>query len=91
MGWLLTIDQLDSMIIDPNALREFETKSGENAKSTYLSGTFVGAFLAIKPAIGWTSNGEELDDAMELSDVTCTTKNLISGSSSAAADSEVYG
>ena len=29
-----------------------ETESGENAKSTYLSETFVRAFLAIKPAIG---------------------------------------
>ena len=69
-------------------LGEFETKSGEYAKLTYSSGTFVGASLAIKPAIGSTSSGEELGDASELSDATCTTKISLSGSSTAAANSE---
>ena len=46
-----SIDQLDSMIIDPRALREFETKSEESAKLTYSSKTFIRASLAIKPAI----------------------------------------
>ena len=45
------IDQLNSMIIDPRTLEEFETKSGESTKSTYSSETFVGVSLAIKPAI----------------------------------------
>ena len=79
MTWMV-INQLDSMIVDPSVLREFGSQSGENAKSTYLSGTFVGAFSAIKPAIwglreGWTLNasGEELDDATELTDPTWTT------------------
>ena len=76
------------MIVDPGMLGQFETKSGENAKSTYSSGTFVRASLAIKPAIGLTSSGEELGDASELSDATCTTKVSLSGSSAAAANSE---
>ena len=61
--------------------------SEKNAKLTYLSGTFVGASLAIKPAIGSTSSGEELGNASELSDATCTTKVLLSESSTAAANS----
>ena len=70
-----------------------DTKSEENtfAKSTYSMGTFVGASSAVKPAIGWTSSGEELGNATKLSDATCTTKVSLSGSSSAAANSEVYG
>ena len=87
---MLTIDQLDSMIIDPSALGEFETKSGENAKSTYLSKTFVGAFLATKPAIGSKLSGEELGDVLKLGDTTCSTKVSLSGSSATAPNSEVY-
>ena len=78
------------MIIDPSALREFETKSGMNTKSTYLLGTFVGAFLAIKAAIGLTSSGEKLGNTLELSDATCTTKVSLYRSSATAANSEVY-
>ena len=76
------------MIVDPGVLGQFETKSGENAKLTYSSGTFVGASLAIKPAIGSTSSGEELGNASELSDVTCTTKVSLSESSATVANSE---
>ena len=76
------------MIIDPGVLGQFETKSGENAKSTYSLRTLVRASLAIKSAIGSTSSGEELGDALELSDATCITKVLLSGSSAAAANSE---
>ena len=35
--WMV-IDQLDSMIVDPSVLEEFETKSGRNAKSAYPRG-----------------------------------------------------
>ena len=63
---------------------QFETKSGENAKSTYLLRTFVQAFLTIKPAIGSISSGEKLGNTLELSDATCTTKVSFSGSSAAA-------
>ena len=74
------------MIIDPNILGEFETKSGENAKSIYLLGTFIRASLAIKPAIRLTLTGEKLGDILELSDATCIIKVLLSGSSTAAAN-----
>ena len=76
------------MVVDLSVLGEFETKSEEYAKSTYSLGTFVGASLAIKPAIGSTSSGEELGNTSELSDATCTTKVSLSGSSTAAANSE---
>ena len=76
----MVIDQLDSMIVDPDVLGEFGSQSGENAKLTYLSETFVEASSAIKLAIwslreGWTSSmsGEELGNATELTDPTWTT------------------
>ena len=76
------------MIVDPGVLGQFETKSGENANSTYSSRTFVRASLAIKPTIRLTSSGEELGDTSELSDATCTMKVSLSGSSTTAANSE---
>ena len=88
---MLTIDQLDSMTIDLSALGEFKTKSGENAKSTYSSKTFVRASSTIKLAIGLKLSGKELGDASELSDATCTTKVSLSGLSATAANSEVHG
>ena len=78
------------MIIDPNALEEFETKSGKNAKLTYSSETFVRTSLAIKPAIGSTLSKEKLGNALELSDATCTTKVSLFGLSTTAANSEIY-
>ena len=50
MTWMV-IDQLDSMIVDLSVLGESGSQSRENAKLTYLSKTFVGGSLAIKPAI----------------------------------------
>ena len=79
------------MSIDLNALGEFETKSGENAKSIYSLGTFVRASFAIKPAIGLISSREELGNALKLSDTMYTTKVSLSGSIAAAVNSEVYG
>ena len=60
------------MIVDPVCLGSSKAKSEEitSAKSAYLAGTFVRAFLAIKSAIRWTSNGEELGNATELTDST---------------------
>ena len=78
------------MIVDPSMLGLFETKSGKNAKLLYSLETFVRASLAIKPTIGSTLREEELGDASEWSDATCTTKVSLSGSSAAATNSEVY-
>ena len=73
--------------VDSSVFGEFETKSEENGKLTYSSGTFVGAFLAIKPAIGSTSSGQKLGDTSELSDAIYTTKLSLSRSSVAATSS----
>ena len=60
------------MIVDPLCLGSSKAKSPENtpAKSAYLAGTFVGASLAIKPAIGWILSRGELGNATELTDPT---------------------
>ena len=95
-GWLgwsdkpIAIDQLNDIIVDPNALGKFKSKSGEYAKLTYLSETFVGVFLAIKPAIESKLSGEKLGNVSELRDVTCTTKVLLFRLNTLAANFEIY-
>ena len=75
------------MIIDLNVLGEFGSQVRRERKVGILDGDLCRSLFRYQAGyIGSTSSREELGDASELSDATCTTKVLLLGSSATAAN-----
>ena len=80
------------MIVSPSVLKEIGNQVRRERKVGILVGDLCRSlFRYYAGYLRSTLSGEELGDASELSDVTCTMKVSLSGSSTTAANFEVYG
>ena len=80
------------MIVGPSVLKEFGNQVRRKRKVGMLVGDLCRSFLGYQAGyLGSTLSEEELGDASKLSDAMYTTKISFSKSSTAAANSEVYG